>query len=206
MHDKPVPEDGNCTATGAHLDPYERGQKPACNPLHRETCEVGDLSGKWGSFTGDIETQFADLWTSTKAGEPGFFGNRSITLHTNNGTRITCANFKLEKGISGGDEGTDGGYGGGKNNSSTDDSSHTQTSTEEETSTKPPKGDATKGGDSANTNEKPGATKPSASDPSTAPPRNTGGTGSGEFSGASQVTLGSSAVLGAVVFIAGWFL
>ncbi|KAL8663737.1 MAG: hypothetical protein Q9168_008047 [Polycauliona sp. 1 TL-2023] len=50
IHDKPVPEDGNCTKTMAHLDPYHRGQMPACDPMHPETCEVGDLSGKHGKI------------------------------------------------------------------------------------------------------------------------------------------------------------
>ena len=50
IHDQPVPSDGNCTATKAHLDPYERGQKPACDSSKPETCEVGDLSGKHGKL------------------------------------------------------------------------------------------------------------------------------------------------------------
>ncbi|RPB11882.1 hypothetical protein P167DRAFT_536281 [Morchella conica CCBAS932] len=46
VHDQPVPADGNCNGTLAHLDPYQRGQTPACDKTAPETCEVGDMSGK----------------------------------------------------------------------------------------------------------------------------------------------------------------
>lgn len=51
IHEKPVPENGNCTATGAHLDPYKRGEVPICDASKPETCQTGDLSGKFGNVT-----------------------------------------------------------------------------------------------------------------------------------------------------------
>ena len=51
LHEKPVPSDGNCTGTGAHLDPYKRGEVPICDASKPETCQTGDLSGKFGNFT-----------------------------------------------------------------------------------------------------------------------------------------------------------
>lgn len=51
IHEKPVPSDGNCTGTGAHLDPYKRGEVPICDAGKPETCQVGDLSGKHGNIT-----------------------------------------------------------------------------------------------------------------------------------------------------------
>lgn len=48
---KPVPTDGNCTATEAHLDPYIRGEIPPCDNTQPETCQVGDLTGKHGNVT-----------------------------------------------------------------------------------------------------------------------------------------------------------
>ena len=51
IHEKPVPEDGNCTATGAHLDPYKRGEAPPCDASALPTCQTGDLSGKHGKIT-----------------------------------------------------------------------------------------------------------------------------------------------------------
>jgi hypothetical protein len=51
IHEKPVPADGNCTGTGAHLDPYKRGEVPICDAAKPESCQTGDLSGKFGNFT-----------------------------------------------------------------------------------------------------------------------------------------------------------
>jgi len=51
IHEKPVPADGNCTGTGAHLDPYKRGEVPICDASKPETCQTGDLSGKYGNIT-----------------------------------------------------------------------------------------------------------------------------------------------------------
>ena len=51
IHDQPVPADGNCTATLAHLDPYIRGEIPPCDNTQPETCQVGDLTGKHGNVT-----------------------------------------------------------------------------------------------------------------------------------------------------------
>ena len=51
IHDQPVPADGNCTATAAHLDPYIRGEIPPCDNTQPETCQVGDLTGKHGNVT-----------------------------------------------------------------------------------------------------------------------------------------------------------
>ncbi|KAK4128580.1 hypothetical protein N657DRAFT_535146, partial [Parathielavia appendiculata] len=102
IHDKPVPENGNCTATAAHLDPYLRGQEPPCDASEPETCEVGDLSGKHGDIPADQdtwETSYLELYASTVETISHFLGNRSIVFHYPNKTRITCANFfKVEGG------------------------------------------------------------------------------------------------------------
>jgi hypothetical protein len=96
-----VPENGNCTATGAHLDPYLRGEATPCDADAPETCQVGDLSGKHGDIPTDQdtwETTYVDLYASTVEGYEGFFGNRSIVFHYPNKTRITCANFEKVEG------------------------------------------------------------------------------------------------------------
>ncbi|KAL7924273.1 superoxide dismutase [Trichoderma austrokoningii] len=93
IHEKPV-VDGNCTATLAHLDPYGRGETPACDDSKPETCQVGDLSGKYGKITSDpFLGGYFDLYTSMKPDNPAFFGNLSIVVHYANKTRLTCANF-----------------------------------------------------------------------------------------------------------------
>jgi len=94
LHVAAVPEDGNCTKTLAHLDPFNRGEVTACNAEFPETCQVGDLSGKYGKITSDPYTAtYTDDFSSTLNGLGSFFGNRSFVVHFANKTRITCANF-----------------------------------------------------------------------------------------------------------------
>ncbi|KAH4075615.1 hypothetical protein HBH92_040550 [Parastagonospora nodorum] len=94
LHEKPVPENGNCTATGAHLDPYKRGEVPICDASKPETCQTGDLSGKHGNFTsGDFSAEYVDPYSALIPGNNAYFGNLSFVLHLANKTRIGCANF-----------------------------------------------------------------------------------------------------------------
>ncbi|KUI61374.1 Cell surface superoxide dismutase [Cu-Zn] 6 [Cytospora mali] len=94
IHDQPVPADGNCTSTGGHLDPFSRGETPSCDSSAPATCQVGDLSGKYGSISSDpFAATYTDDYTSLESGNPAFFGNLSFVLHYANKTRITCANF-----------------------------------------------------------------------------------------------------------------
>ncbi|ROW10834.1 hypothetical protein VPNG_05321 [Cytospora leucostoma] len=96
IHDNPVPADGNCTSTGGHLDPFSRGDKPTCDSSAPETCQVGDLSGKWGKITSDpFSATYTDDYVSLVPGSDAFFGNRSFVIHYANVTRISCANFTL---------------------------------------------------------------------------------------------------------------
>lgn len=94
LHDAPVPANGNCTATLAHHDPFIRGEATDCDPKNPKTCQVGDLSGKYGHITSDpYVITYSDPYASLKPGIGAFFGNRSFVLHLANKTRITCANF-----------------------------------------------------------------------------------------------------------------
>ncbi|MCJ1396586.1 hypothetical protein MMC18_009477 [Xylographa bjoerkii] len=96
IHDSPVPSDGNCTSTGAHLDPYVRGEIPPCDPSAPQMCQVGDLVGKHGNITASpFQAIYLDLYLSDQAGASAFFGNRSLVIHSSNTTRLTCANFTL---------------------------------------------------------------------------------------------------------------
>jgi len=52
VHARAVPADGNCTETGGHLDSYLRGDTPPCDSTAPQTCEIGDLSGKFGLVPG----------------------------------------------------------------------------------------------------------------------------------------------------------
>ncbi|TVY47168.1 Cell surface Cu-only superoxide dismutase, partial [Lachnellula occidentalis] len=96
IHEAPVPADGNCTSTGAHLDPFVRGETPACDSSLPQTCQVGDLSGKHGKIESDpFVATYSDDFASTVQGLSSFFGNLSFVVHFANKTRITCANFAL---------------------------------------------------------------------------------------------------------------
>lgn len=86
--------DGNCTATHGHLDPYERGDKPACDASQPQTCQVGDLSGKYGKITSDPFTaEYLDPFSSSIKDTDAYIGTRSFVIHYANGTRLTCADF-----------------------------------------------------------------------------------------------------------------
>ncbi|KAH8602834.1 superoxide dismutase [Bisporella sp. PMI_857] len=94
LHVNPVPADGNCTKTLAHLDPFARGEATPCNKSDLSSCQPGDLSGKYGNITTtSFSAHYTDLYSSTLPGIGAFFGNRSIVVHFANKTRITCANF-----------------------------------------------------------------------------------------------------------------
>ncbi|CAG8974143.1 hypothetical protein HYALB_00002780 [Hymenoscyphus albidus] len=97
IHVDPVPADGNCTKTLAHLDPFIRGEVTPCNRNLPQTCQVGDLSGKTSDIRSDpFQATYIDDFASTTQGLGSFFGNRSFVLHYANKTRITCANFVLK--------------------------------------------------------------------------------------------------------------
>ncbi|KAJ9139503.1 hypothetical protein NKR19_g7421 [Coniochaeta hoffmannii] len=98
IHEKPVPTDGNCTGTGAHLDPYLRTQVPACDSAKPATCEVGDLSGKYGavgSNSSSVVKIFNDPYVALNPADKQFFGNLSFVVHDASSARIACANFTM---------------------------------------------------------------------------------------------------------------
>ncbi|KAL1962859.1 hypothetical protein VTN77DRAFT_9134 [Rasamsonia byssochlamydoides] len=99
IHVDRVPPDGNCTAALGHLDTTNRGEEPPCNANEPATCQIGDLSGKHGLIVAEdgepwIE-EYIDYYLSTTPGNPAFIGDRSVVVHSNNGTRLNCGNFEL---------------------------------------------------------------------------------------------------------------
>ncbi|CAK39892.1 hypothetical protein AnigIFM59636_007504 [Aspergillus niger] len=97
IHQKPVPQDGNCYSTGAHLDPYGRGDATPCDINAPQTCQVGDLSGKhgpiWAPDNEVFSTTYTDWFLSNVEGEPAFFGNLSLVVHAADNSRLACGNF-----------------------------------------------------------------------------------------------------------------
>ena len=51
IHTNPI-SNGNCSTAGSHLDPFGRGETPACAADDPSSCQVGDLSGKHGKING----------------------------------------------------------------------------------------------------------------------------------------------------------
>lgn len=117
IHTDPVPANGNCSAAGKHLDPTSAGDATPCDAREPETCQVGDLSGKYGNVTagaGDgefVHVVYRDAFLSTDAASAAFVGGRSVVVHLNNGTRFACANLVKCEGGAGGGNGTVGGAG-----------------------------------------------------------------------------------------------
>lgn len=95
VHEYPVPANGSCDATGEHLDPQNRTENPPCDATQSQTCQVGDLSGKYGDIPAipGFYAKYVDDYCSLNPDDPAFIGNRSLVIHCNNGTRLACANW-----------------------------------------------------------------------------------------------------------------
>lgn len=98
VHLKAVPAGGTCADTGAHLDSFVRGQDPPCTASMPQTCEVGDLSGKYGKVDGPTATKtFNDPYSALDKIMLGYIGERAIVFHDNTSARIACANLVKQK-------------------------------------------------------------------------------------------------------------
>lgn len=92
IHEKPVSA-RDCNSTGGHLNPYKATGK--CNSSKRETCEVGDLSGKYGTVEASkYQEAFAEPYLSTNKNDPAFVGDKSIVIHDKDNKRVACASFE----------------------------------------------------------------------------------------------------------------
>ncbi|KAI8050326.1 superoxide dismutase [Syncephalis plumigaleata] len=103
VHEKPVPENGDCAATGGHYDPHaKKGAK--CTKTTLTDCEIGDLSGKFGKLDNKGKSDkkkddkeeamilFEDPTLKLSNGANGIVG-RSIVIHNPAGDRIACGNI-----------------------------------------------------------------------------------------------------------------
>ncbi|KAJ1734818.1 Superoxide dismutase [Coemansia biformis] len=100
IHASPVPSNGNCTATGAHLDPYgikaAAGSNYKCQPSSPDTtCELGDLAGIYGNMVGDSKGNFNASYNAALLtfGGKNTILDHSVVIHATNGTRLACANI-----------------------------------------------------------------------------------------------------------------
>lgn len=92
IHEHPVPVDGNCNATGGHLNPFH-GSISATDLQNKE---VGDLSGKHGMISGpNFEASFSDPFLSLNPQNPAYVGGLLIVIHFQNNSRLACANITM---------------------------------------------------------------------------------------------------------------
>lgn len=84
VHEFPVTGD-NCSSTGAHLDPFLRGESSVCDSTQAATCQVGDLSGKHGKLEGvSVNTTYTDSFLRIQRNSSSSIVGRSITIHAAN--------------------------------------------------------------------------------------------------------------------------
>ncbi|KAF1960401.1 hypothetical protein CC80DRAFT_489564 [Byssothecium circinans] len=103
IHAAAVPADGNCTATGGHLDPMQAGTASTykCDAKNPQWCEIGDLSGKYGAVeagNGEFSAKWTDRYISTNANEKDYAGKLSVVIHSADKKRLACANFVVKSG------------------------------------------------------------------------------------------------------------
>ncbi|RAH68806.1 Cu,Zn superoxide dismutase-like protein, partial [Aspergillus aculeatinus CBS 121060] len=98
IHYQPMPESGDCKGTAGLLNPYNAQEDP-CNAAEPQTCGVGDLSGKHGFLIADdygtVAAVYEDKYLSNQPDSVAYFGNRSVTIHADDGGRYNCGNFEL---------------------------------------------------------------------------------------------------------------
>ena len=84
---------------GGHYDPDDRisneNYTEDCSPTTRQACELGDLSGRFGSLHPNQSTyQFIDREFNLYG--PRTFVGRSIVIHRTGGFRWACANIEYD--------------------------------------------------------------------------------------------------------------
>ncbi|KAJ1655579.1 hypothetical protein IWQ61_004689 [Dispira simplex] len=100
IHQYPVDVSGDCESTGDHFDPLHVNTNTteyACDPDRPvETCEVGDLAGKFGTITASkTGTYLAHDWTDQQIGTSPELSviDRSVVLHDSANNRVACGNI-----------------------------------------------------------------------------------------------------------------
>ncbi|KAJ2499733.1 hypothetical protein GGI11_007935 [Coemansia sp. RSA 2049] len=99
IHTNFVPTNGNCTGTLGHLNPYNINTTTGvykCDPSNiQTTCEIGDLSGIFGSMVGDADGKFDAKFDATLLSFSGKTSilDRSVVIHNSAGDRVACGNI-----------------------------------------------------------------------------------------------------------------
>ncbi|KAI5957469.1 hypothetical protein KGF57_003163 [Candida theae] len=95
IHERSVPENGNCEACGLHFNPYN--SSPDClAQKHNGYCQVGDLSGKHGAINSTcFEFKFTDPYLSLNKRSKSYIVGRSLVFHYANMSKLACADIEL---------------------------------------------------------------------------------------------------------------
>lgn len=95
IHERSVPENGNCEACGLHFNPYN--SSPDClAQKHDGYCQVGDLSGKHGAINSTcFEFKFTDPYLSLNKRSKSYIVGKSLVFHYANMTKLACADIEL---------------------------------------------------------------------------------------------------------------
>lgn len=89
----------DCAQAKAHFDPLGRGETSKCDAKDPNSCQAGDLSGKFGQISGEIKTSqefrevYQDVSLNWNRASSHFFGNRSVVIHAADKTRLACSNI-----------------------------------------------------------------------------------------------------------------
>ncbi|KAI5960610.1 uncharacterized protein KGF55_004503 [Candida pseudojiufengensis] len=95
IHERSVPENGNCEACGLHFNPYHADTN-CLDQKHDGYCQIGDLSGKHGLINSTcFEFKFTDPYLSLNKRSKSYIVGKSIVFHYPNMTKIACADIEL---------------------------------------------------------------------------------------------------------------
>ncbi|EGV61775.1 hypothetical protein CANTEDRAFT_108128 [Yamadazyma tenuis ATCC 10573] len=95
IHQQPIGANGDCEASGTHLNPYKAS--PDCDSQKTDAfCQVGDLSGKHGWIdTTCFETKYDDPYLSLNTKSKSNIIGKAIVFHFANLTKFACANIEV---------------------------------------------------------------------------------------------------------------
>ncbi|KAI3403756.2 hypothetical protein KGF56_003481 [Candida oxycetoniae] len=95
IHERSVPENGNCEACGLHFNPYEANAD--CSSQKNDGyCQVGDLSGKHGVINSTCyDAKYTDEFLSLNKKSKSYIVGKSVVFHYPNMTKLACADIEL---------------------------------------------------------------------------------------------------------------
>ncbi|KAA1096464.1 hypothetical protein PGT21_017477 [Puccinia graminis f. sp. tritici] len=100
IYNDPINESGNCDSANGRFNPTNSALLGKCLTSHREQCQAGDLSGKYGklvgSNTGSVTQRYSDSTLKISPSERGIV-NKSIVIVNSDMQRIACGTILPDK-------------------------------------------------------------------------------------------------------------